>query len=203
IVIISDAEERSADKVFHMLERGAQDYIEKKFLSLERERDRVQEVLLKLVDKPLITEFTAPTKSRAFVLPPEPPEVILIGASTGGPQTILRLLQRLNKANLPPIVVVQHITENFLLPFAERLAAGTGLQLGAFASGTQLRAKTIYLATTRHHIGVEQKSDKLVLKTSSEGPISGHIPSVDYLFKSANKLGCKAAAVLLTGMGSD
>jgi two-component system chemotaxis response regulator CheB len=103
----------------------------------------------------------------------------------------------------PPILVVQHISPEFAKPFAERLAQISGLKLGPPDEGAPLKNGHIYLSWGDSHIGVRRNGRALVLTRSNAGPVTGHRPSVDFLFKSAALANARAAAALLTGMGGD
>ena len=133
-----------------------------------------------------------------------PAEVIVIGASTGGPDALMELLRAMPPGT-PPIVVVQHITPALAANFAERLARNSHLKLGDIKSGALLRAGMIYLALGSQHIGVRKGLSGPILMVDDGPPIGDHRPSVDYLFSSAAKFlgGVRIFAVLLTGMGRD
>lgn len=133
-----------------------------------------------------------------------PAEVIVIGASTGGPDALTELL-RFMPADSPPVVVVQHIAPALAANFAERLARNSRLKLGEIKSGAVLRSGTIYLALDSHHIGIRKGLSGPILFLDDSPPVGDHRPSVDYLFNSAAKYlsGVRIFAILLTGMGRD
>jgi two-component system chemotaxis response regulator CheB len=133
-----------------------------------------------------------------------PAEVIVIGASTGGPDALTELLRAMPPGS-PPVVVVQHIAPALAHGFAERLARNAGLRLGESATGVLLQPDTIYLALDARHIGVRKGLLGPILVIDDGPPVSGHRPSVDYLFSSmARARGeSRVFAALLTGMGRD
>lgn len=136
-------------------------------------------------------------------LPQELPDVVLVGASTGGTEAILRLLEAM-PAHSPPIVVVQHIASYFARAFAQRIAQNAWLRLGACVEGAVLAPGHLYFAEDDRHIGIGGKPGRLAIIRSDDPPLNRHRPSVDFLFKSAALLSdVKVAAVLLTGMGTD
>ncbi len=127
------------------------------------------------------------------------PSLILLGASTGGTETLVRLLKNL-PASCPPVMVVQHITHGFAKDFAHRLADVSGLTLGRMESDESLQDNHLYISLGNYHIGVQGKAKNLRL-FKNEGPeVSGHRPSVDFLFESASKCQTPCFAALLTGM---
>ncbi len=133
-----------------------------------------------------------------------PAEVIVIGASTGGPDALTELLRAMPR-DTPPVVVVQHIAPALAANFAERLARVSHLKLGEIRSGTVLTSGTIYLALDSQHIGIRKGLSGPIVFLDDGPPIGDHRPSVDYLFNSAAKYlsGVRIFAVLLTGMGRD
>ncbi|MCX6126193.1 MAG: response regulator [Proteobacteria bacterium] len=134
---------------------------------------------------------------------PKKLDVILLGASTGGTEVLVRFLSNFPK-NAPPIVVVQHIASEFMREFADRLAASSQLSLGRFEHGELLRQGTIYTPSMDAHIGCfEDHGRNLRLSVSMSAQMSGHRPSVDFLFLSAATIKRKVAAAIFTGMGKD
>lgn len=133
-----------------------------------------------------------------------PAEVILIGASTGGPDALTALLRDMPKHS-PPIVVVQHIAPAMIDGFAHRLAKAAGLQLGDSKTGTLLRRGQIYLSLDSAHIGVRKGLSGPII-VMDDGPAEGgHRPSVDHMFHESAKYlhDVRIFAALLTGMGRD
>lgn len=133
-----------------------------------------------------------------------PAQVIVIGASTGGPDALTELLRAM-PAGSPPVVVVQHIAPPLARSFAERLARNSGMRLGEIKSGVLLQPGTIYLSLDAQHIGVRKGISGPIIVVDDGPPVSGHRPSVDFLFQSAAKsMGdMRIFAALLTGMGRD
>ncbi len=130
------------------------------------------------------------------------PSLIVIGASTGGPEVLSRVLRDMS-ASCPPVVVAQHIASDFSRAFGERLAQVSGLKLGSFTDKTILQPGHLYCADANHHLGVERVDGQFLLRQESQPPINGHRPSVDHLFYSALSFAAETIAVLLSGMGRD
>lgn len=130
------------------------------------------------------------------------PHLILIGVSTGGPQTLSQILKDMPE-NCPPVVIVQHIDKNFTKTFCEQLSLVTNLKFGKMQDGAALKKNHFYTALDQNHIAVEYSKGELILKISNAPPLNGYCPSVDYLFLSAAKLKLPVIAMLLTGMGKD
>ena len=130
------------------------------------------------------------------------PELILMGASTGGTEVLVKILRSL-PPDSPPVAVVQHITSNFASDFGLRLAHASGLELGDMLPNEEMIPGKLYIATGDYHIGVRQELGKLRLVISQKDAVSGHRPSVDVLFESAAMTQKRIFAALLTGMGRD
>lgn len=205
VVVVSDTAPTEAQAIVGALENGAQDYIEKK--DLHDNPDEVLAQITAIVDhqkKLKMAPTVSATERVKGTLDAKHPDLIVIGASTGGTEALTALL-KMFPHNTPPIVVVQHITSNFLKAFASRLAGTAKLSLGSDRSGEILAPGTIYLAQGDHHIGVKQRGDKkLEIIVSEQPPIGRHRPSVDFLFSTvADIQDITSVGVILTGMGKD
>jgi two-component system chemotaxis response regulator CheB len=128
-----------------------------------------------------------------------PDRLVVIGASTGGPRAVQRILMRLPD-NLPaPILVVQHIANGFTQGLADWLSGETALRVAVAREGEGLAAGRVYVAPEGRHMMPERKTIQL-----STTPRTSPIPSVDVTMQAAARSwGAAAIGVLLTGMGSD
>lgn len=134
------------------------------------------------------------------------PHLILLGASTGGTETLSTVLQKIPKP-CPPVMVVQHMSGSIMVDFALRLSNESELQLSNMESNSPLLPNTLYIAQSSYHIGVRWESNRLMLDRSDSPHLHGHRPAVDHLFESAARLpseeNLNVVAALLTGMGRD
>jgi two-component system chemotaxis response regulator CheB len=131
-------------------------------------------------------------------------ELVVIGASTGGPPAIERILSDLGGEVAVPIAIVQHMPAAFTRSFAERLDGRLPLSVREAAHHDRLRAGAVYIAPGGLNLTVEREQEALraVLTTAPENAL--HRPSVDVLFASAAEATHgRLVAVLLTGMGFD
>lgn len=128
-------------------------------------------------------------------------KLVAIGASTGGPIAIQKILCLLPK-NLPvPILIVQHIAKGFLKGLVEWLSETTGHNVHVAADNENPKQGNVYVAPNGFQMGVKT-GGKLVLK--KDGTENNLCPSVSYLFRSvAEVFRENAIGVLLTGMGKD
>jgi two-component system chemotaxis response regulator CheB len=128
-------------------------------------------------------------------------KLVAIGASTGGPAALQRILTGLPKGFPLPVVIVQHISQGFLAGFVQWLSTTTAIPLRIPSDGEIIKAGTAYMAPDGFHMGVQHG---LVIMLSTMPPENGLRPSVDHLFRSvARVVGKNAIGVLLTGMGKD
>ena len=130
-------------------------------------------------------------------------EVIAIGASTGGTEALLELLQPLPET-MPGIVVVQHMPPVFTKSFAERLNQQCRLEVKEAEEGDAVQSGRALIAPGDRHLLLEQAGRSYRARLQ-EGPlVNRHRPSVDVLFRSvAQVAGKQAIGVILTGMGDD
>lgn len=147
---------------------------------------------------------------RPLVRPPataaaQPCDLVLIGASTGGPSTLTALLSALPARFPAPILVAQHMPAHFTRVFAQRLAESCALQVEEVGHVSPLLPGRILIARGDHDVLVEQRLGRLVaVSVPSDSALAWH-PSVDRMVQSA--LGVlsprRLIGVLLTGMGND
>ena len=128
-------------------------------------------------------------------------QVIVIGASTGGPAALDAFLKKLPREIRIPIVVVQHITRGFCDAFIDWIHQSTGWQARKAANGCIMEPGCVYVAPDDAHLEI---SSGLCTVLNHAAPDDGLRPSVKRLFLSAAAhYGDKVAAVLLSGMGRD
>jgi two-component system, chemotaxis family, protein-glutamate methylesterase/glutaminase len=128
------------------------------------------------------------------------PEIIAIGASTGGPQALAIVLPALPVDFRSPVLVVQHIAPGFEPALVDWLGTLCALPVQLAQNGMPLGAPGIYIAPGGTHLVVQDR--RLSLSTSA--PVGGHRPSVTALFQSvAREYRTSAVGVLLSGMGDD
>lgn len=139
---------------------------------------------------------------RAVTPAPRGPELVLIGASTGGIAAIERIVSTF-PPDCPPTLVVQHIRPGFIESTVGRLERTCRPRIVVASDGQPLSRGCVYVAADpeRHLVltGLGKPRCKLVARP----PRNGHRPSVDNLFDSAVPYAPVAAAALLTGMGAD
>lgn len=222
VIILSTHSKRDAPQTIEALHRGAMDFVDKQEYSLV-DFDALRGVLLSKLrqvtgmegdepDEPPLprgpyafhgSNTEAGRGTPAVATATGEIEIVLLGASTGGPPAIERILRDLGATVPVPVAVVQHMPAGFTRAFAERLNAYLPLQVREAMDREPLLPGTVYIAPGGVHLNVVWDGSGLKASLAVE-PATTHRPSVDVLFTSAaTAVGRRAVAVLLTGMGHD
>ncbi|HPE67751.1 MAG TPA: chemotaxis response regulator protein-glutamate methylesterase [Thermotogota bacterium] len=212
VIIVSSLAEKSSQVAFKAFELGASEVIAKPGASYtvgdmsEQLREKI-----KAVSK--ISRFRKPSQTRETPLPSKERNtkamlrttnrIIAIGASTGGTEAIVNVLSRL-PADVPPIVIVQHMPQYFTRTFAERLNATCAMEVREAVHNDPVIAGRALLAPGNKHMVLRRSGARYFVEIQ-DGPLVFHQrPSVEVLFDSvAEYAGSNALGVILTGMGKD
>lgn len=145
------------------------------------------------------------TPLRLRQMPLTPPRVLVIGASTGGPQALNRLVVQIDTViQRAPVLITQHMPPTFTAVLAEHLARVSKFPVQEASDGEEVNAGAIYLAPGGKHLKVERRDDMAVIAIDDGPMVNFCKPAVDPLFASAAQVwGSKVLALVLTGMGSD
>jgi two-component system chemotaxis response regulator CheB len=201
--------------VFKALKLGAYDFIAK---PKKGDREALELVRHELIEKVRGARFvkrenpqpSPPLHERmertgAKKAPPsaQAPLVLAIGASTGGPPAVQKLLEAVG--HLPvAVLVAQHMPARFTTAFAERLDQALALEVREAKHGERLEAGHVYIAPGGEQLEVTERKDAWTLSVLRSSAVDRYSPSVDRLFESlAHVVGPQATAVVLTGMGND
>ena len=116
-------------------------------------------------------------------LPLMTPRVLLIGASTGGPQALNRMLAQVSSViDHAPVLVVQHMPPTFTTILAEHLTRAVGRPAHEAVDGEEVRAGQIYIAPGGHHMRVVRRAGNPTIAIE-DGPLVNFCkPAVDPLF---------------------
>ena len=150
----------------------------------------------------------AETDDSQFTLRPfsvMPPRVLLVGASTGGPQALTRLISRLDAVTeSAPILITQHMPATFTTILAEHLTRAGAKPVREGVDGEPVLAGRVYLAPGGRHMKVARRDGTAVIVIDDSAPVHYCKPAVDPLFASAAEVwGPWILALVLTGMGTD
>lgn len=134
-----------------------------------------------------------------------PPKVLLIGASTGGPQALSDVVSHLQTVNdRVPVLITQHMPPTFTTILAEHLARASGRPVREAVDGEPVLAGRIYLAPGGLHMRVRKGEGGPAIALDDGPHVHFCRPAVDPLFASAAAVwGAATFGVILTGMGTD
>jgi len=130
-------------------------------------------------------------------------QVIAIAASTGGTEALVTMLSAL-PANVPPIIIVQHMPGGFTTQFAMRLSQLCKFTVKEADKKDLIKKNQALLAPGGLHMKVKQENQKLIVECASGEKVHGVIPAADVTFNTmAEFMGKNVIGVILTGMGRD
>ena len=133
------------------------------------------------------------------------PRALLIGSSTGGPQALSTLLEKLPEAiDHAPVLITQHMPPTFTAVLAEHLSRASGRGAHEAEHGEPVLAGGIYLAPGARHMRVVRDGEGIKIALGDDPPVNFCRPAVDPLFSSAAEVwGPAVLGLVLTGMGND
>jgi two-component system, chemotaxis family, protein-glutamate methylesterase/glutaminase len=147
-------------------------------------------------DVPATYQRAAPSSCR--------PQAVVVGASTGGPNALFRLIDLLPRELDVPVFITQHMPPTFTAILAEHLARHTRRTAQEAENGVLAQPGHIYIAPGGRHMGVTGKPGRARIVISDEAPENFCRPSVNPLMRSAARVyGRGALGIMLTGMGTD
>lgn len=208
VLVLSAAVEASeVDRAFNAIKRGALDVMEKPELSSsgaleEFGRQLLQKVRLlariRVIRHPRRKLKSPP--SLELLLSGPGPDILAIGASTGGPKAVMTLLKSL-PADFPATVfVVQHIAAGFAPGFASWLNRECLLPVRLAVDGGRYLPGEAVIAPDGRHMTLCEGTTRL----DTDPPVNCCRPSIDVFFNSLARARCdRVVSVLLTGMGRD
>lgn len=215
VIMISSQTDRDAEITIRCLESGAFDFIKKPSGPDPDEMERLRQELLQKI-RLAFTSNTSVAARRAVPEKPvreyaiaEPPvrgtyDLLLIAASTGGPQTLARLMPKIPSDFPAPIALVQHMPREFTRSFAQRLDQISGLSVTEAKDNVRLLPGMAIVAPGGSHLLLRGEKGNIRSALSDDPPVNFVRPAADLLFQSACELpGVTALAVILTGMGKD
>src|SRR5580692_12859276 len=221
VVMCSSLTQKGAAVALDALSLGAVDFVAKPAVDVERGiREANQEIISKVKiaaharvrPLPAVPTLVVPDRHDASVVLPRrsapthfatTDRIIAIGASTGGTEAIKEVLSRL-PADMPGIVIVQHIPQAFSGPFAARMNASSAINVCEASDRQPILAGHAYIAPGDRHLLVVRDGARYQCRLSDGDLVNRHRPSVDVLFRSvAQSAGRNSIGVMLTGMGRD
>jgi len=197
-------------KVFDALNAGAVDFVRKPDVQESKEvfvTNLTQKVLVASMARPRSIPLRSP--SVAVEAPALGGGLAMdrglegLGASTGGTEATLEVMRRL-PADIPPMVIVQHMPKGFTQMYADRLNRICKMEVREARNGDELHRGLALVAPADLQCRVVRIGDKYTVSCTQGEKVSGHRPSVDAMFHSmAEVVRCKMVGIIMTGMGQD
>lgn len=204
-VMISSISPEDGTFVLDALEIGAVDYIKKpEFSELAQVMPVILEKVKAAANAKVLTKRSTPaakvTLSNHKI---DQENLVVIGSSTGGTEALKNILTCL-PANIPPVLIVQHIPAVFSEAFANRMDTLCPFKVSEAKDGEIVEAGHVYVAPGGKQMKVIKKATQLQIVITDDEPVNRHKPSVDYLFDSVAAINPpKLVGAILTGMGGD
>ena len=232
VIMASTLTRRSAETSLRALSLGAADYVAKPQAGSEAAttvafRRELVEKIRNLGSRARARPLRRGTPAQTTRRPPRPsscavpareapafvfrrfavvsPRVLLIGASTGGPQALTELMGQLGAVmDRIPVLITQHMPPTFTTVLAEHLARVSGRSGREAEHGERVVAGRFYVAPGGHHMRVVRGDGGPRIALGNDAPINFCKPAVDPLLSSAAQVwGAGSLALVLTGMGCD
>jgi two-component system, chemotaxis family, protein-glutamate methylesterase/glutaminase len=128
--------------------------------------------------------------------------IVVLGASTGGPATVMRLAPGFTRDFPAAVFLVQHMPASFTTQYAAQLAEFTGIRVKEAEANEPVQPGTLYICPGGQHLRITP-TGRIQLDSTS-GRINGYLPNIDVTMESAAAYaGSMAIGVVLTGMGND
>ncbi len=220
VVMVSALTTQGSKEALRSLELGAVDIVEKPRLGV---REALEEISIQICDKmKAAAQARVITPHQRFITPAEKfsadavlaainsptgtkgqDSIIAIGSSTGGTVALRDVLSPL-PADMPGIVIVQHMPKAFTASFAESLNNECLLNVCEAKEGEKVERGKVLISPGDQHMMLKLVGKDYTVTLNSGELVNRHRPSVDVLFRSvANLVGKKSTGVILTGMGDD
>lgn len=200
IMMVTASVNRYAAKVFEAMGYGALDAINtptEGSSGLLKKIGAIASLIGKSSRQRLVSGVLAKSPPWQKPLPP----LIVIGASTGGPKALAKILSQFPQDFAAAVIVVQHLDAQFAPGFASWLDEQTPMSVEIAIADSSPQPGKILIAGTNQHLIMRPD---LTLGYNPEPADCFYHPSVDVFFQSVvNHWPGKGIGVLLTGMGRD
>ena len=225
IVIVSSESKEGAASTLKALELGAIEFVAKPSSGIDLDMQSVKDDLLRKVRMAAKVRVVrtasrlalsvqganggsapakpAPAVRTASVVPADQRfPVVVLGASTGGPATVMRLAPGFTRDFPAAVFLVQHMPASFTTQYASQLAEFTSIRVKEAENNESVQAGTLYICPGAQHLRLTP-SGRIQLDATS-GRINGYLPNIDVTMETvAAYAGAMSIGVVLTGMGND
>jgi two-component system, chemotaxis family, protein-glutamate methylesterase/glutaminase len=225
IVVVSSESREGAASTLKALELGAIEFVAKPSSGVDLDMQSVKEELLRKVRMAAkvrvvrtasvlastvqgVNPTTAPARSAAAPRPSQSAPldqrfpIVVLGASTGGPATVMRLAPGFTRDFPAAVFLVQHMPATFTTQYAAQLAEFTNIRVKEAEPNEPMQPGTLYICPGAQHLRITP-SGRIQLDGTS-GRVNGYLPCIDLTMESAaSYAGAMTIGVVLTGMGND
>ncbi len=210
-VVVSSLTQRGKQISFEALEAGAIDFVPKPSVNL---RQGFAEMMKDLIQKIRIASVSDVShwKNKKVVYKPQQKtkaleestdKIIAIGASTGGTEALKAVLTKF-PADMPGVVVVQHMPPGFTKMFADTLNNLCKMNVKEGKTGDRIMRGEIIIAPGNFQLQVVRRGGIYEILCLPNDFKHLHCPSIDVMMLSvAKNVGKNAMGAILTGMGKD
>jgi len=187
--------------VFNALELGALEVVGKSNLVGRNKEEFIKKVKLfskvRVIARTKKLSTDAPRKLP--VIPAKKIKTVGIASSTGGPNILKSILERIPAGLDARLLIVQHISKDFDEPFVQWLGSYTSIKVRSARRGDLIEPDTAFIGPCGYHMTVDD-SNRIQLTESSDRIC----PSGDVLLSSiAQNYGPNSLGIILSGMGRD
>jgi len=211
VVILSAYSKKDADITMKCLNAGAVGFVLKPSGELSLDIEQVKNQLVEEVKaasqvnvrkiKSLIAK--KPKRMRRKLIGIN--KIVVIGASTGGPQTLKLVLSSLPGDFPAPVIVVQHVpTSFFTQSLAEHLNQDCELTVKVIDNNEPIQAGTVYLIPSGFRMHLTHLDTQDVIGSLSREESNILSPSIDLAMKTLAQIYSEnVVGIILSGMGRD
>ena len=209
VVMISSYTHKNSLRTMEALEAGAVDFITKPSQDVERGLTELRDDIISKVRTAAQSQVKTDFLRRKPELKAEKEDykvsrkLIAIGASTGGPPVIQKVLSGFF-FQTRGIVIAQHMAAQYTRAFAERLNGLSPFEVREACDMDCINQGKVLIAPGGKHIRIIREGDGYFIRVENPSKTCRQCPSVDILFRSvAKSAGPDAVGIILTGMGED
>ncbi|MFK8068214.1 MAG: chemotaxis response regulator protein-glutamate methylesterase [Gammaproteobacteria bacterium] len=209
VLMISAVTKQGAKATFEAMDAGALDFLTKDFHEITEDHEAAgKKICNKILDiagnKTKISKQSTSDHKRPNKAHLADYKILAIGASTGGPVAVQKVLKGIPK-NFPlPILIAQHMPGTFTPMFSERLNEICEITIKEAEDGDVLFPECAYIAPGGKQTTVITNGRQISLRIEEGDPLIAYKPSINKTFESLSDIYQeKVLALILTGMGSD
>ncbi|UCD83221.1 MAG: chemotaxis response regulator protein-glutamate methylesterase [Deltaproteobacteria bacterium] len=217
VLMVSSLTSEGGGITLKALEAGAVDFIDKSTCHTTMDIIEIADSLVRKVKVIAGVDLKKVADAMPVPMPPQlqlpsqvpvtddiPSHIVAIGASTGGPMSLEKVLTRLPGSYPGAILVIQHMPLGFTRSLAERLNHQCAMEVKEAQEDDPILPGRIYIGPSGYHLKLRRSMDKYWVVLSKSPRDTQHCPSVDVLIDSVARVWPgRMLGIILTGMGDD